>query len=256
MTHPSHPFRVEALCPVPLGPMPTTGTLSPWALRPLGDPVVVCQVRSTFRVSVHPLPPAHCRVCPAGRSRRRSAHPRETGIRVFSVIPDGGRSHPLGLEFKQSSLTPAWPNSRTSLGPRRWASRRFIRMLLSPQSFRTKVSGSFYPPSSSGVRTLPTRPDKPLPRRTASVRRHRSRFEVTAVDPSDARYRTTKLTCRGRLQYPRIARNQYLGTGLLEQGLEVRLRVFQSFMVGLQSFMVRHYSHLSERLGSGSRGTE
>ena len=176
MTHPSHPFRVEALCPVPLGPMPTTGTLSPWALRPLGDPVVVCQVRSTFRVSVHPLPPAHCRVCPAGRSRRRSAHPRETGIRVFSVIPDGGRSHPLGLEFKQSSLTPAWPNSRTSLGPRRWASRRFIRMLLSPQSFRTKVSGSFYPPSSSGVRTLPTRPDKPLPRRTASVRRHRSTF--------------------------------------------------------------------------------
>ena len=151
----------------------TTGTLSPWALRPLGDPVVVCQVRSTFRVSVHPLPPAHCRVCPAGRSRRRSAHPRETGIRVFSVIPDGGRSHPLGLEFKQSSLTPAWPNSRTSLGPRRWASRRFIRMLLSPQSFRTKVSGSFYPPSSSGVGTLPTRPDKPLPRRTASVRRHR-----------------------------------------------------------------------------------
>ena len=172
MTHPSHPFRVEALCPVPLGPMPTTGTLSPWALRPLGDPVVVCQVRSTFRVSVHPLPPAHCRVCPAGRSRRRSAHPRETGIRVFSVIPDGGRSHPLGLEFKQSSLTPAWPNSRTSLGPRRWASRRFIRMLLSPQSFRTKVSGSFYPPSFSGVRTLLTRPDKPLPRRTASVRRH------------------------------------------------------------------------------------
>ena len=171
MTHPSHPFRVEALCPVPLGPMPTTGTLSPWALRPLGDPVVVCQVRSTFRVSVHPLPPAHCRVCPAGRSRRRSAHPRETGIRVFSVIPDGGRSHPLGLEFKQSSLTPAWPNSRTSLGPRRWASRRFIRMLLSPQSFRTKVSGSFYPPSSSGVGTLPTTPDKPLPRRTASVRR-------------------------------------------------------------------------------------
>ena len=63
------------------------------------------------------LTPAHCRVCPAGRSRRRSAHPRETGIRVFSVIPDGGRSHPLGLEFKQSSLTPAWPNSRTALGP-------------------------------------------------------------------------------------------------------------------------------------------
>src|SRR5262245_36728701 len=46
-------------------------------------------------------------------------------------------------------------------------------MLLSPQSFRTKVSGLFYPPSSSGVGTLPTRPDKPWPRRTASVRRHR-----------------------------------------------------------------------------------
>src|ERR1700680_2261670 len=34
----------------------TTGTLSPWALLPVGDPVVVCQVRSTFRVSVRPLP--------------------------------------------------------------------------------------------------------------------------------------------------------------------------------------------------------
>ena len=56
MTHPSHPVRVEALCPVPLRRMPTTGTLSPWALLPVGDPVVVSLVRSTFRVSVHPLP--------------------------------------------------------------------------------------------------------------------------------------------------------------------------------------------------------
>src|SRR5215510_13972400 len=39
-------------------------------------------------------------------------------------------------------------------------------MLLSPRSFRRKVNGSFYPPSSSGVGTLPTRPDKPSPRRT------------------------------------------------------------------------------------------
>src|SRR5262249_26075724 len=34
----------------------TTGTLSPWALLPVGDPVVVGLVRSTFRASVHPLP--------------------------------------------------------------------------------------------------------------------------------------------------------------------------------------------------------
>jgi len=34
----------------------TTGTLSPWALLPVGDPVVVCPVRSTFRASVRPLP--------------------------------------------------------------------------------------------------------------------------------------------------------------------------------------------------------
>src|SRR5262245_6791253 len=39
-------------------------------------------------------------------------------------------------------------------------------MLLSPRSFWMKVNGSFYPPSSSGVGTLPTRPDKPSPRRT------------------------------------------------------------------------------------------
>jgi len=39
-------------------------------------------------------------------------------------------------------------------------------MLLSPRSFRRKVNGSFDPPSSSGVGTLPTGPDKPWPRRT------------------------------------------------------------------------------------------
>jgi hypothetical protein len=55
-THTSNPFLVEAMCPAPLRLTPTTGTLSPWALLPVGDPVVVCQVRSTFRVSVHPLP--------------------------------------------------------------------------------------------------------------------------------------------------------------------------------------------------------
>ena len=55
-THTSNPFHVEALCPVPLRLAPTTGTLSPWALLPVGDPVVVCQVRSTFRASVRPLP--------------------------------------------------------------------------------------------------------------------------------------------------------------------------------------------------------
>jgi hypothetical protein len=55
-THPSNPFLVEALCPAPLRLAPTTGTLSPWALLPVGDPVVVCLVRSTFRASVHPLP--------------------------------------------------------------------------------------------------------------------------------------------------------------------------------------------------------
>src|SRR5262249_52580749 len=37
-------------------PWATTGTLSPWALLPGGDPVVVCLVRSTFRASVRPLP--------------------------------------------------------------------------------------------------------------------------------------------------------------------------------------------------------
>src|SRR5262249_26245051 len=34
----------------------TTGTLSPWALLPVGDPVVVLRVRSTFRAPVRPLP--------------------------------------------------------------------------------------------------------------------------------------------------------------------------------------------------------
>src|SRR6516165_75270 len=103
MTHPSHPVLGEALCPVPLGPRPTTGTLSPWALRPLGDPVVVGPVHvEGLRSS---LAPAHCRVCPAGRSRRRSAHPRETGIRVSASFPTAvGHTH-----WDWSSSNPALP---------------------------------------------------------------------------------------------------------------------------------------------------
>src|SRR5262249_53377076 len=34
-----------------------------------------------------------------------------------SVFPGGVETHPLELEFKQSSLTHAWPNSRTLLDP-------------------------------------------------------------------------------------------------------------------------------------------
>src|SRR6516162_10783215 len=121
MTHPSHPFLGEALCPVPLGLMPTTGTLSPWALRPLGDPVVVCQVRSTFRASVHPLPlliagcvlpedhgdEAHISVRQESgfprHSRRRSVTPTGTGVPAIQPDPcvaslaNGSRPVTLGL---------------------------------------------------------------------------------------------------------------------------------------------------------------
>src|SRR5262245_8510251 len=41
---------------VPLRLASTTTALSPWALLPVGDPVVVCLVRSTFRASVRSLP--------------------------------------------------------------------------------------------------------------------------------------------------------------------------------------------------------
>ena len=56
-------------------------------------------------------------MCPAGRSRGAKHSPRETGIRVSAPFPGGGGTHPLGLEFKQSSLARAWPNSRTPLDP-------------------------------------------------------------------------------------------------------------------------------------------
>src|SRR3954447_9804201 len=85
-SHPSNPFLVEALCPAPLRLAPTTGTLSPWALLPVGDPVVVCRVRSTFRVSVHPLPLliAGC-VLPEDHGER-STHPvrQESGFQRLS----------------------------------------------------------------------------------------------------------------------------------------------------------------------------
>jgi hypothetical protein len=51
------------------------------------------------------LAPAHCRVCPAGRSRRRSAHPRETGIRGSASFPAAvGHTH-----WDWSSSHPALP---------------------------------------------------------------------------------------------------------------------------------------------------
>src|SRR5215471_16588302 len=72
-------------------------------------------------------------------------------------------------------------------------------MLLSPQSFRTKVSGSFYPPSSSGVGTLPTRPDTPSPRRTL-----RSGTPTQVVEWNDSRgsYLRSRASEADKLQTP------------------------------------------------------
>src|SRR6516165_1958048 len=93
MTHPSHPVLGEALCPVPLGPRPTTGTLSPWALRPVGDPVVVGQVRSTFRASVRPLP-LLIAGCVLPEDHGGDAHPRDTRIRGSASFPAAvGHTH-------------------------------------------------------------------------------------------------------------------------------------------------------------------
>ena len=106
--------------------MPTTGTLSPWALLPLGDPVVVCQVRSTLRASVRPLPllTAGC-VLPEDH-RGRMADPRETGIRVSASFPaviepthwDWSSSNPAlpmrGLTRERLSALDAGPHDASS----------------------------------------------------------------------------------------------------------------------------------------------
>ena len=115
-THPSNPVLVEARCPVPLRLEPTTGTLSPWALLPVGDPVVVCLVRSTYRVSVHPLPLliAGCVLPEDHGGEAQTPVRQESG---YQRLSRRCRSHPLELEFKQSSLTHAWPNLRTSIDP-------------------------------------------------------------------------------------------------------------------------------------------
>src|SRR5262245_56183382 len=75
----------------------TTGTLSPWALLPVGDPVVVCLIRSTFRASVHPLP-----LLIAG-----------------CVLPEdhGERStHPVRQESGYQRLSRRWRNAPTGTG--------------------------------------------------------------------------------------------------------------------------------------------
>src|SRR5262249_49089328 len=107
------PPPLSNLPPVPLrhvlgitpGVWATTGTLSPWALLPGGDPVVVCLVWSTFRVSVRPLPlliagcvlpedhgdEAHIPVRQVSGfqrlSRRRSVTPTGTGVQAIQPYP-------------------------------------------------------------------------------------------------------------------------------------------------------------------------
>jgi hypothetical protein len=73
----------------------TTGTLSPWALLPVGDPVVVCLVRSTFRVSVHPLPLLIAGCVLSEDHGERSTHPvrQESG---FQRLSRRWRSAPTG----------------------------------------------------------------------------------------------------------------------------------------------------------------
>ena len=94
----------------------TTGTLSPWALLPVGDPVVVCLVRSTFRASIRPLPLllAGCVLPEDHGGEAQTPVRQESG---YQRLSRRCRSHPLGLEFKQSSLAHAWPNSRTPIDP-------------------------------------------------------------------------------------------------------------------------------------------
>ena len=96
-TQPSNPFLVEALCPAPLRLAPTTGTLSPWALLPVGDPVVVCQVRSTFRASVRPLP----------------------RLIVGCALPEDHEvqsTHPVRQESGYQRLSRRWRNAPTGTG--------------------------------------------------------------------------------------------------------------------------------------------
>ena len=88
----------------------------PWAEAYYGDSVAlglaaVRRSRGCRSGPVHveglrsSLAPAHCRVCPAGRSRRRSAHPRGTGIRVSASFPAAvGHTH-----WDWSSSNPALP---------------------------------------------------------------------------------------------------------------------------------------------------
>jgi hypothetical protein len=75
----------------------TTGTLSPWALLPVGDPVVVYLVRSTFRASVRPLP----------RLIAGCVLPEDHGVRS---------SHPVRQESGFQRLSRRWRNAPTGTG--------------------------------------------------------------------------------------------------------------------------------------------
>ncbi len=84
-------------------------------------------------------------------------------------------------------------------------------MLLSSRSFRMKVNGSFYPPSSRRVGTLPTRPDKPSPRRTLRSRpptRATQLGQPTSVTSTEVSNGDGNYGCAGDTAWPGYYRNR------------------------------------------------
>src|SRR5262245_41925790 len=83
----------------------TTGTLSPWALLPLGDPVVVCLVRSTFRAPVRPLPRlvAGCVLPEDHEARSTHAARQESG---FQRLSRRWRNAPTGTGVQATQPCP------------------------------------------------------------------------------------------------------------------------------------------------------
>ena len=134
-------------------------------------------------------------MCPAGRSRGAKHSPRETGIRVSAPFPGGGGTHPLGLEFKQSSLARAWPNSRTPLDPLTLGltslhPHAVVPSLLSDEGKRIVLPAFFQRGRDFPDKTRQTLATAHAPARHAEAHSGAEQGKPRLGGPGDANYRT------------------------------------------------------------------
>jgi hypothetical protein len=127
----------------------TTGTLSPWALLPVGDPVVVCLVRSTFRVNARQISvkvgrPWYCEGCYDSSHLTRRPYVRAAPFRRSAPLSPRIVPIPPGPTSRLYPSADRPPVPTTPSTPR--PSRHLADHCFGPLPHATRSSGLASPP--------------------------------------------------------------------------------------------------------------